>query len=196
MNPLTLRLIALQVLVFLALALGVLAWVARPEGAVIWLVGMLSLPAAWVILQLLGKMPSKECAEQRQLILNSLIGAGLLIVGALGATAFGAMGVMDQAWVVRYAMISNALVLVIIGNGLPKKVVEQNESGCSHSRALNAQRFLGWSFVLGGLSLVILWLLPINEDVARILSVVIYAAIAAATLIGILKRGNQSTNAA
>lgn len=182
MNPLKLRMIAFQVLVFLALAFGTLAWIARPEGALIWLLGMLSLPAAWVGLNLFGAMPKKDSPERR-VVLNSLVGAGLLIAGALGACALGSTGVMDESWIVRYAMISNALVLVIIGNGLPKKI----ETACRSSRSLGLQRLFGWTFVLVGLALVILWLLPLSENLAWIVSGVLYAALAIIVLIGLLR---------
>lgn len=183
MNPLTLRMTAFQVLVFLALAFGTLAWIARPEGALIWLLGMASLPVTWIGLKLAGKWPPTDRPDERQTVLNSLIGSGLLIAGALGACALGSTGVMDEGWIIRYAMISNALVLVIIGNGLPKKI----ESASPSSRRLGLQRLFGWTFVLVGLALVILWLLPLSENLVWILSAVLYAALAIIVLVGLLR---------
>ncbi|MEN1727028.1 MAG: hypothetical protein AAGJ52_01185 [Pseudomonadota bacterium] len=185
MNPLTLRMIAFQVLVFLALAFGTLAWIAKPEGAFIWLTGMAAMPVTWVFLKLTGKIPSDDCPEERRTILNSLVGAALLIAGALAASALGSMGVMDESWIVRYAMISNALVLVIIGNALPKKI----ETGCAKTRAVQMQRLLGWTFVLSGFALVGIWLLPISEGLAMGISAPVFLTIASVSLFGVLRRG-------
>ncbi|MBY6203945.1 hypothetical protein [Halomonas denitrificans] len=189
MNPLTLRMIAFQVLIVLALALGALAWIARPEGALIWGVGMATLPVAWVGLHLFGAMPSAACPEQRRTVLNSLIGAGLLIAGALGASALGAMGTIPEDWITRYAMITNAMVLVVIGNGLPKKV----EPGCSPTRGLAMQRLIGWTFVIGGIAQAICWLLvPAVDEALVVVTVAIYILMALAILIGIrrIRRGS------
>lgn len=182
MNPLTLRMIAFQVLVLLALAFGTLAWIARPEGALVWAVGMASLPLGWLCLHLFGKMPPKDAPEQRKTILNSLIGAGLLIAGALGACALGTAGAIPEDWITRYAMITNALVLVIIGNGLPKKA----EPGCSRARSLAMQRLIGWTFVLGGSVQALAWLLtPTTDEPMIVVTFGIFAVMAVAIAIGV-----------
>ena len=189
MNPLTLRMIAFQVLIVLALAFGTLAWIVRPEGALIWAVGMATLPLAWLGLHLFGAMPSRECPDKRRTVLNSLVGAGLLIVGALGASALGAMGSIPEEWITRYAMITNALILIVIGNGLPKKV----EPGCSRTRGLAIQRLIGWTFVLGGSAQALTWLLVPAVDEALVgLTVAIYILMALAILIGLrrIRRGS------
>ena len=191
MNPLTLRMIAFQVLILLAIAFGALAWIARPEGALIWLVGMATLPAAWLGLHLFGAMPPVDHPEKRRVILNSLVGAGLLIAGALGASALGSLGAIPEDWITRYAMITNALVLIVIGNGLPKKA----EPGCARSRGLATQRLIGWTFVIGGCVQALVWLLsPSTDESMAVVTFGIFAAMAAVIAIGLWRIRSRTTN--
>lgn len=191
MNPLTLRTIAFQVLVLLALAFGILAWVARPEGALIWLIGMATLPAAWLGLYLFGAMPPVDQPKKRRVILNSLVGAGLLIAGALGASALGSLGAIPEDWITRYAMITNALVLIVIGNGLPKKA----ESGCSRTRGLATQRLVGWTFVVGGCVQALAWLLtPSTDETMAVVTFGIFAAMAVVIAIGLWRIRSGTAN--
>lgn len=182
MNPFTLRIVSFQVLIVLALAFGTLAWIARPEGALVWAAGMASLPVAWLGLHLFGALPPKTRPEQRRTLLNSLIGAGLLITGALGASALGAVGAMPEDWITRYAMITNALVLVVVGNGLPKKV----EPGCSPTRGLAMQRLIGWTFVIGGVTQAVCWLLvPAVDEALVVITIGIYVVMSLFILFGL-----------
>jgi hypothetical protein len=190
MNPLTLRMISFQVLILLALAFGTLAWIARPEGAWIWALGMATLPLTWLGLHLFGAMPPEDRPETRRVILNSLNGAGLLIAGALGASALGVIGAIDESWITRYAMITNALVLVVIGNGLPKKI----QPGCPRTRSLSLQRLIGWTFVVGGLLQALLWLLiPAPDEAGALLTFGVYATMAMIVAIGLWRiRGGEA----
>lgn len=195
MNPLTLRTIAFQVLVLLALAFGTLAWIARPEGALVWSFGMATLPTAWFLLHLFGAMPSKDRPKQRRIVLNSLVGAAVLIVGALAASALGSMGAIDESWIVRYAMVTNGLVLVVIGNGLPKKA----EPGCSVSKSLSLRRLIGWTFVVTGALQAMIWLfVPALDEALGVITFGLYLAAGAAVAIGVrrIHRVGPSTTSA
>jgi len=61
---------------------------------------------------------------------------------------------VPEDWSTRFGMLSSALVLIVVGNGLPKKI----EPGCSRTRGLAIQRLLGWTFVVTGLIAVVVWL--------------------------------------
>jgi hypothetical protein len=67
---------------------------------------------------------------------------------------------------------------------LPKKI----ETGCSRTRAVQLQRLLGWTFVLSGLALVAIWLLPISASVAMGISTPVFVTIAAVSLFGVIRR--------
>jgi len=153
-DPMTLRKIAVQVLILLGLLCGAAAWSQRPEAALVWLTGMLTLPAAWMLVAVTGALPGPDRPEQRRHIYNSLVGAGVLVTGALAVTAAVALDAAPENWSTRFGMLSSALVLIVIGNGLPKKI----EPGCSRTRGLAIQRLLGWTFVITGLIGAAIWL--------------------------------------
>jgi len=153
-DPMTLRKIAVQVLILLGLLCGAAAWSQRPEAALVWLTGMLTLPAAWMLVAVTGALPGPDRPEQRRHIYNSLVGAGVLVTGALAVTAAVALDAVPEDWSTRFGMLSSALVLIVIGNGLPKKI----EPGCSRTRSLAIQRLLGWTFVITGLIGAAIWL--------------------------------------
>jgi len=170
-DPITLRKIALQLLILLSLLFGAIAWNRQPEGALVWLTGMLTLPAAWVLLTLTGALPNREKPESRRRVYNSLLGAGMLITGTLIVTVATSLEAVPDDWSTRFGMIASALVLVVIGNGLPKKI----EPGCVRTRGQAIQRLLGWTFVLTGLALMVVWLSPLSPATAKWVSAAMYA---------------------
>ena len=154
LDPITLRKIALQILIVFGVLFGAVAWSQRPEGALVWLTGMLTLPVAWALVAITGALPGPERPGARRHVYNSLVGAGLLVTGALAVTAAATLETIPEDWSTRFGMIASALVLIVIGNGLPKKI----EPGCSRTRGLAIQRLLGWTFVVTGLVAVVVWL--------------------------------------
>lgn len=177
-DPITWRTIALQVLIVLGLLFGGLAWSQRPEAALLWLVGMGTLPAGWGLLKLTGMLPGADRPAQRRHIYNSLVGGGLIVTAALGVAAAVSLETIPEDWSTRFGMLSGALILIVVGNGLPKK----REPGCSGSRGLAIQRLLGWTFVITGLIAAAIWLsMPIA--LAKPAGLAVYGA---AVLFGVL----------
>ena len=175
-DPITLRKIALQVLILLGLLFGGIAWSQKPDAALVWLTGMLTLPAAWMLVAFTGALPGAEKPDARRTIYNSLVGAGLLLTGALGVTAAAVLETIPGDWSARFGILAPALVLIVIGNGLPKKI----EQGCSRTRALAIQRLLGWTFVVTGLvALVIGLTLPVSQANTVVLSIYAVAVLLA-----------------
>jgi hypothetical protein len=191
MNDINWRPIVLQILILLAIAFGVLAWTQRPEGALVWMVGMVSMPLAWLLVTLFDAMPGEDRPRERQTMFNNLIGAAAMIAVALGACALGALGAIQEEWITRFGMIIVALALMIIGNGLPKKP----EPGCGPERNLATKRFLGWNFVITGLLLIVAWLfLPMDNDAVVWATAVIYAGMILGGLIGVMRiRSREGT---
>jgi hypothetical protein len=187
------RVIVLQILILLAIAFGALAWANRPDGALVWLVGMLSMPLAWLLVVAFGAMPGEDRPKERRSVLNSLIGASLMITGALGACALGTLGAIEEEWITRYGMVVVALSLVITGNGLPKKA-----DGCSGgSRDLAIKRLLGWNFVITGAALIIAWLLlPMANDVVWWATAAIYAGMIGVGVVGVARIRARRSSAA
>lgn len=170
MNAIQFRQSALVALIFASVVFAVIAWTQRPEAAFLWLTGMLSVPAAWLILALSGAMPKPEQAGRRLSIHNALLGAAALIAAALGVVMAVTLEAVPEDWSTRFGMLSSALVLIVIGNSLPKKV----EPGCSRTRGLRIQRLLGYTFVVTGLLAVPVWLF-LSIDYARIAGLSLYA---------------------
>src|SRR6056297_4343144 len=102
LDPITLRKIALYVLIALGVLFGAVAWSQRPEAALLWLTGMLSLPAAWALVAITGALPGPDKPEGRRHIYNSLVGAGLLLTGALAVTAAAALEAIPDDWPTRF----------------------------------------------------------------------------------------------
>lgn len=181
-HPIALRKIALQVLILLGLLFGGIAWSQRPEAALLWLTGMLTLPFAWALLRVTGALPGPDQPAARRTIYNSLIGAGLLVTGALAVTAATTLETIPEEWSTRFGMISGALVLIVIGNGLPKKI----EPGCSRTRGLAIQRLLGWTFVVTGLAALAIWLAA-PMAYAKPLGLSIYAVAVLFTVVAVIR---------
>ena len=98
-------------------------------------------------------------------------------------STFSTLQWLPDGWSARYGMLTSAIVLIIIGNGLPKKV----DAGCPRTRSLSLQRLIGWTFVVGGLLLAAMWLSPLATNIAKPLSFVLYALMFVICLIGWLR---------
>ena len=182
LDPITLRKIALYVLIALGVLFGAVAWNQRPEAALLWLTGMLTLPAAWALVAIFGALPGPEKPGARRHIYNSLVGAGLLVTGALVVTAAVTLESIPEDWSTRFGMLVPALVLIVMGNVLPKKI----EPGCSRTRGLAVQRLLGWTFVITGLvALVIGLTLPVSS--AKPAGLFIYAIAALFAVFAVIR---------
>lgn len=173
MNPITLRIIAVQILILLGFALGAINWYLQPDNAVVWLLGMLTLPVSWALIAAFGATSGLSDPGRFKTIYNSLIVAGILITGSLTTVLAEAFESIPQDWPTRYGMLMSALILIVIGNGLPKQI-ESGQGSCSTSRSQIVQRLLGWTFVITGLLSCIIWLtLPI--EFAKLAGLTLYA---------------------
>lgn len=185
-DPIAMRRIALQVLILLGLLFGIVAWTQRPEAALVWLMGMSTLPVAWMLVAATGALPGPDRPDQRRHIYNSLVGAGLLVTGALAVTAAVSLEALAEDWSTRFGMLSSALVLIVIGNGLPKKI----EPGCSRTRGLAIQRLLGWTFVVTGLLAAVVWL-TVPMELAKPVGLSLYGVAVLFGIVGVARIRNR-----
>ena len=93
-----------------------------------------------------------------------------------------ALEVVPEDWSTRLSMLSSALVLIVIGNSLPKKV----EPGSSRTRGLRIQRLLGYTFVLTGLTATPIWLFAPIDD-ARFAGLSLYGVAVAFSLFAVTR---------
>lgn len=185
------RKLALQLLVLSSLVLGIMLWRSRPDQAMSWLAGTLFLPICWGLISTLGMLGKDQPDARRRRLYNALLGAGLLLVGALISATATTLAWLPDGWSTRYGMLTSALILIVIGNGLPKKI----EAGCARTRALSMQRLFGWVFVIGGLLQAAVWLSPLAIASARPIGIVIYGLMFLSCVIGslrIFRRQNSS----
>lgn len=181
-DPIAWRKIALQLLILLGFVFGALAWSQHPEAAAFWLTGMLTLPVAWSLVALTGALPGPDRPDARRHIYNSLVGGAVLMTAVLGVKAAATLEAIPQDWSTRFGMLATALVLIVIGNGLPKKL----EPGCSRTRGLAIQRLLGWTFVVTGLVAVVIWL-SIPMAFAKVAGLALYGAAVLFAIFAILR---------
>jgi hypothetical protein len=76
--------------------------------------------------------------------------AGGIVALALGATAARRLGYMDGDSVTRLVVAANGLMLIWMGNRIPKAI---SPGACGQQ----AKRVAGWSMVLSGLVYTALW---------------------------------------
>jgi hypothetical protein len=189
MTPIQTRQKILIALILASAGFALVGWLQRPESAWVGLLGVLTVPAAWAVLIVSRALSDPPQAVK---IYNSLIGAAVLITGALGVVAAVALGILPEGWSTRFGMLSSALVLIVVGNSLPKKI----EPGCSRTRGLRIQRLLGWTFVITGLLAIPIWLLT-PMPYARIAGLSLYAVAIVFTLWSVARitrrRGSSTT---
>lgn len=97
----------------------------------------------------------------------------MLVVLVLGIVVAKATGLIQIDHVERYVGLLFGSLLVVAGNALPKLLrpsLAQSDDPNGHkiARRLKAERFAGWTLVLGGLASMALWIWA-PEDI-RILS--------------------------
>ena len=120
--------------------------------------------------------------ETRKSIRNAILIAGTQIVGALLLTFANQQGLIDDDTTVRGVMVLIGLLLVGIGNALPKR--QEGPALQSVGQAMARQSILrvgGWAVTLSGLAWVVLWIVA-PRDVATPGSIAVVATAGAVTI--------------
>ena len=117
-------------------------------------------------------------------IRNSLIGA-LLVFALSAALAFSHhRGWIAQATAERGWGVSMGLLLVVVGNFIPKTLEPLARNRAADGKVQALQRFSGWAFVLGGVAYAAIWLVaPIeyaNHASTALLATVVVVVVARA----------------
>ena len=146
----------------LVVALASYNWMLDPDDATKWIISGLFLPVSWGLFELL--LRNRPAIYE---IRGSVLLAASLLTITLGATVASNSGIMgaDGDDISRRAFgIAMGMVLVVIGNFIPKRLEPVLEKSISPERLQSLQRFGGWIFVLGGLGYAGAWLvLPIQQ---------------------------------
>jgi sterol desaturase/sphingolipid hydroxylase (fatty acid hydroxylase superfamily) len=125
-------------------------------------------------------MSDEATLRARKSIRNALVLAGVQIAGALLLTLANKAGWIDSETTTRGVMVLIGLMLVVIGNALPKQ--QDGPPAQTVSEAVVRQsitRVGGWALLLGGIIWTVLWAIA-PRDVAQVGSI---AAVATASAI-------------
>lgn len=154
MNPKTQTIVASTV-IGLTTAVSLILFPMKPDGSAI-VMGMM---ATFIIVWNGSKhLVNRKCSKDdwinskvRHEILFAIILASLLLLGSISATLAKELEIFDSDLVKRIVGINIGLMLIVLGNYMPKKLIGQSSS-CSTNvaNANGVQRFMGWVFVLGG----------------------------------------------
>jgi len=129
--------------------LAALNWILDPADIMRWAIAGLVVPLGWCLFEVL----LRNRAALRD-IRGSVVLASTLLAVTLGFRAADAAGLLGAGGddVTRRAFgVAIGLVLVVIGNAIPKKLEPMLAKSCSPAQLQSMQRFAGWTFVLAGL---------------------------------------------
>jgi hypothetical protein len=139
--------------------LGVANWIREPTRWVVWLVSIAFMAAIWIVVLARARTAAaSQNDSERSLLVASAIMAGLLLAASLALALVGEFGLADQSLRVRAQGVVMGLVVIAMGNFLPKFVPSLAPKRYSAARAQSAQRFAGWTFVLAGLGYAGAWI--------------------------------------
>lgn len=130
-----------------------------PQHALTWMIGMGAMAAAWLVAIVTGRASSARTDSERRFLFLSVVLAGFMIAVSLGTALAGALGFGGSALRDRATGIAMGLVLVAMGNMVPKVLGPLTPKRCSSARTQSLQRFTGWIFTLAGLAYVGVWIL-------------------------------------
>jgi hypothetical protein len=133
----------------------------NPEGSAVVLISMAALIVVWNVMKAIVKRKCNNWVESkvRHEILFAIILASLLILGSISATLAKELGIFDKDLVERIIGINIGLMLVVMGNYMPKKSTgscSTDTDKCRKSRVM--QRFVGWTLVISGMLYALVWL--------------------------------------
>ena len=125
-------------------------------------------------------MSDDATIRARKAIRNALILAGIQLVGALLLTLANKLGWIDSETTTRGVMILIGLMLVVVGNSMPKTQEGPPEQTVGQVAARQSiLRVGGWALALGGVVWAVLWAFA-PRDLATVGSI---AAVAAAVVV-------------
>jgi hypothetical protein len=151
-------------------------WYLQPARATAWGSALLVMCCMALIYVFARRFSGRDAARRSATgaITNAVVLGGLIMVISLVAKLAASLGAVagDSDLGRRMAMVITGIVLVFMGNAMPKTLTPLSALRCDGARAQAFQRLAGWTWVLTGVAYAAAWMvLPI--DVAKPVSVVI-----------------------
>lgn len=167
MKPKTQSTLAIGIMLMIGVV-AMIAWPHNMNASLIVLGGVVVFTAVWLTVRAiyLRKRIDWLDSSSRQEILFAIILAGTLLLGSIIATLFKEIEVIDSAMTKRISGVLIGVMLICMGNYMPKKRSQSCGSCCGPSntqsqfkKSNRVQRFLGWTFVIAGVLYAAVWLL-------------------------------------
>ncbi len=165
MNPKTQTIVASTVIALTsAVALTLISMKPQPSTLVLVMMGVFII--VWNATKFLAK---HKCSNKdwinsktRHEILFAIILASLLLLGSTSATLAKELELFDGDLTKRIIGINIGLMLMVMGNYMPKKITGSAcscSAGCATpKKSSSTQRFVGWLFVIAGLIYAAIWI--------------------------------------
>tara|TARA_R110002096_G_scaffold173781_2_gene348130 strand:- start:320085 stop:320702 length:618 start_codon:yes stop_codon:yes gene_type:complete len=161
MKPKTQSKVAITLMLMIVVA-AMIVWPYKQQASLIVLGGVAVFSSVWFIVRMLHLRCGKDwmSSTSRREILFGIILASMLLLGSISATLFKELELIDQDMTKRIAGVLIGVMLICMGNYMPKKLTQQSGScGCGTRKSASLQRFMGWIFVLAGLLYAGVWML-------------------------------------
>jgi hypothetical protein len=147
-------------------ALAATDWALAPAKAQSWMIAIATALGIWIVVALMGRVRSFEEYSPSELsyLRTSIIAAGVILAVALSRTWANAIGISGGEFFDRGVGVLSGLVLLLLGNMMPKVLAPLAAKRCAPSQVIAIQRFSGWIFVLDGIVCIIASLaLPLSQ---------------------------------
>lgn len=161
MKPKTQSKVAITLMLMIVVA-AMIVWPYKQQASLIVLCGVAVFSSVWFIVRMLHLRCGKDwvSSTSRREILFGIILASMLLLGSISATLFKELELIDQDMTKRIAGVLIGVMLICMGNYMPKKLTQQSGScGCGTRKSASLQRIMGWIFVLAGLLYAGVWML-------------------------------------
>lgn len=163
MSPKTQTIIATTTIALTSsIAIALIPTKAAASGAVLVFIAIMICVWNGTKLFVKRKCPQTEWfnSKHRHEILFAIILASLLLLGSMIATVAKQLELLDQDTIKRIIGINTGIMLIVLGNYMPKKSSGSSGScNCDTIKSSRIQRFMGWIFVLGGIMYTLSWII-------------------------------------
>lgn len=158
--------IALALMSLVIVGLATTNWILRPDSASSWVAAMTALPIFYLVETFFHKGNRKRAhrPDESRFFHGSILVAGLMLVAGLGLKMVDFLSDFSLDTTERVFGVAMGLVLVVMGNMLPKKLGPLGDKTVTLYNTPAIQRFAGRSFVLAGLGYAGAWIiLPVDQ---------------------------------
>ncbi|MDB5430247.1 MAG: putative integral rane protein [Caulobacter sp.] len=140
-------------------------WYYAPERAWAWLLAMSVMALAWFVVICVDQIRplAEQSPSERGYLEGSVISAGLLLIASLTYKLAHNFGVDGGVLGDRVMGAGGGVVMMVLGNYLPKALGPVTAARCSPVQMQAMQRFAGWTFMIAGLLYTAAWIfLPVS----------------------------------